>query len=248
MKIVIVASLACLALASGSAIAADMPVKAPILKAPAPILSWTGCYLGGNVGGGWSHTDTNRVSQDTIGPAPAIYGIEDDHGFIGGGQVGCDYQVSPNWVIGVKGQFDFGNINGSHALVAFPTFSQTNTLKNIDTATGRIGLLVQPAVMLYLQAGGAWIRDQNTVLLPTGGVSETASFNLSGPVVGGGLEWMIVPNVSVFAEYNYIWFDTSAQHYIAPPTLFPPGEVLNFKQNVSTALVGVNWRFNLMGH
>lgn len=247
MKKIIIASLACIVL-SGSAVAADMKVKAPILKAPAPVFSWTGCYIGGNLGGAWSHTDTNRVSRDTIGAAPAVYGTEDDSGFVGGGQVGCDYQVSPNLVIGAKGQFEFGNIKGSHALVDFPTFSQTNSISNIDTATGRIGFLVQPAVLLYVQGGGAWIRDENTVLLPSGGVSESASFNLSGPIVGGGVEWMIVPNLSVFAEYTYIWFDTSSLHFAAAPGLSPPGEILSFKQNVSTALVGLNWRFNLTGH
>ena len=41
------------------AFAADMAVKMPVKTPPhAPVYSWTGCYLGGNVGGAWQHNDT----------------------------------------------------------------------------------------------------------------------------------------------------------------------------------------------
>jgi outer membrane immunogenic protein len=43
--------------ASGLAFAADMAVKAPPSPPPAPVYSWTGWYIGGNVGGGWGHRD-----------------------------------------------------------------------------------------------------------------------------------------------------------------------------------------------
>jgi outer membrane immunogenic protein len=53
--------------ASGFASAADMAVKArPVAVVPAT--PWTGCYIGGNVGGGWTQVDTFRVSNDVLGP------------------------------------------------------------------------------------------------------------------------------------------------------------------------------------
>src|ERR1700737_5222564 len=119
--------------ATGVASAADMAIKARPVVAPL-MYNWSGCYIGGNVGGGWTRTDTTRISNDAAGPAVANYGRENDSGFIGGGQVGCDFQAGSSLVFGVQGQFDFGNINGRHALTDFPTFLETNSLREIYTA------------------------------------------------------------------------------------------------------------------
>ena len=111
--------------ATGVASAADMAVKARPIAAP--LYNWTGCYIGGNVGGGWSRMDTTRVQTDLVSPAVANYGRENDSGFIGGGQAGCDFQAGSSLVFGVQGQFDFGSINGRHALTDLPTLSETNS-------------------------------------------------------------------------------------------------------------------------
>src|ERR1700686_1784588 len=79
--------------ATGAASAADLAVKARPVVAPIIATPWTGCYIGGNVGGGWTKINTDRVSSDVAGPAPANYGSEKDSGFIGGGQIGCDFQT-----------------------------------------------------------------------------------------------------------------------------------------------------------
>jgi outer membrane immunogenic protein len=229
--------------ATGVASAADMAVKARPVVAPI-MYGWTGCYIGGNVGGGWSRMDTARVLQDNFGPAAANYGRETDNGFLGGGQVGCDFQTG-NLVFGIQGQFDFGNINGRHALTDFPTFSETNSLKSVITATGRFGYLFTPTLLGYGKVGMAWMRENNKVFQPSGALSESASFTLPGMTVGGGLEWMFAPNWSVFAEYNYMWIeDQSGQHFTGAPGVLPPGEVLNLKPVVQTALVGVNYKFH----
>jgi outer membrane immunogenic protein len=231
--------------ATGIASAADMAVKAkPVV---APVLNWQGCYIGGNVGGGWSRMDTSRVTQDVLGPAPANYGRENDSGFIGGGQVGCDFQTT-NLVFGIQGSFDFGSVKGSHALTDFPTFTETNTLKSVETATGRIGYLWTPQFLTYVKGGMAWMQNRNQVLLPNGTLSESASFWLPGMTAGAGGEYMFAPNWSVFVEYNYMWIeDQSGQHFTAAPGLFPPGETLNVKQSVQTVLVGVNYKFRWDG-
>jgi outer membrane immunogenic protein len=233
--------------ATGVASAADMAVKARPVVAPV-MYSWTGCYIGGNVGGGWSRMETTRATQDGVGPAPANYGREDDSGFIGGGQAGCDFQVGSNLVVGVQGQFDFGSIGGRHALTNFPTFSETNSLKSVITATGRFGYLFTPTFLGYGKLGVAFLRERNQVFQPSGALSESASFTLPGMAVGAGAEWMFAPNWSVFAEYNYIWIeDTSGQHFNAAPGLVPPGEVLNVKPTTQTAMVGLNYKFHWDG-
>jgi outer membrane immunogenic protein len=228
---------------TGVAQAADMPLKAKPLVGPG--YNWTGCYIGGDVGGAWSRMDTSRYSQDTTGLAPANYGREDDKGFMGGGQAGCDFQTT-NLVFGIQGTFDFGGVKGSHALTDFPTFSETNNLQAVYTATGRIGYLYTPSFLGYVKAGMAWMQDKNQVLQPGGALAESAKFTLPGMTAGLGFEWMFTSNWSAFAEYNYMWIeDTSGQHFTAAPGLL--GETLNVKQTVQTVRVGVNYKFHWDG-
>jgi outer membrane immunogenic protein len=230
--------------ASSVASAADMALKAKPLAAP--VYNWTGCYIGGNAGGGWTRVDTTRVSQDTIGAAFANYGRENDSGFIGGGQAGCDFQTT-NLVFGVQGTFDFGSIKGSHAVTDFPNLSETNNLKAVYTATGRVGYLWTPSFLGYVKAGMSWMQNRNLVLQPGGALTESSSYTLPGMTAGIGGEWMFAPNWSVFAEYNYLWIeDFSGQHFAAAG-LTSPGEVLNVKQTTQTVLVGVNYKFHWDG-
>jgi outer membrane immunogenic protein len=96
--------------ASGSAFAADMAVKAPA-AAPAPVYNWTGWYVGVNAGGsfGTDKTDFNVAPSSLVAVAPTITGSpftatipgfagRDEvypGGFIGGGQIGFNWQLSP---------------------------------------------------------------------------------------------------------------------------------------------------------
>jgi outer membrane immunogenic protein len=262
MKKILFASLACAALASGSAIAADMRVKAPILKAPPPVVyNWTGCYIGGNVGGGWARTEQLQVAKVTP-PIPVVppnnFGSGDGSAFIGGGQFGCDYQVGGNFVIGVQGKADFGTISSSHAVAtAFPglpvgSFNSSDDTKNMYTATGRIGYLVTPPVLLYVKGGGAWTRTESNIFgnIPFVFLSESASADRSGWTVGGGIEWMFAPGWSIFGEYNYMDFGNLDISYTRGPLASLNSEdVIRTRLTASQALFGVNWRFNMMmGH
>ena len=80
-----------IAVASGAS-AADMGV--PALKAlpPAPF-SWTGCYIGAHVGGGFM--PDNWTGSNSAGYPPEYGG-----GWIAGGQVGCNYQVPGSQFLG----------------------------------------------------------------------------------------------------------------------------------------------------
>ena len=106
-KSLVIATVALLAVTSGAAVAADLPVKAPYLKAPPPAYSWTGCYLGGYVGGAQegnaSATDvsflTTGAGYNGGGPYPLSYNT----GFIGGGTLGCNYQTG-YFVFGLEGE------------------------------------------------------------------------------------------------------------------------------------------------
>jgi outer membrane immunogenic protein len=209
------------------------------------VTPWTGCYIGGNVGGAWNRIDTTLVQNDAIGPVFANYSREKDSGFIGGGQAGCDFQAG-NLVFGVQGQFDFGNVNGRHSLTDLPAFSETNSLKNIVTGTGRIGYLWTPQFLGYGKVGVAYLHNRNDVFLPGGPLFESASFWQPAITAGIGGEWMFAPNWSVFAEWNYMWTeDDFAQHFTAAPGLV--GEVINVRPRVQKVLLGVNYKFHWEG-
>jgi outer membrane immunogenic protein len=228
---------------SGGASAADMAVKSRPIVAPIKY-NWTGCYVGGNVGGGWTRVDTTRVSQDTVGPAFADYGRESDSGFIGGGQVGCDFQTT-NLVFGLETEFEFGSVKGQHAIPSFPGFTETNNLRQLYLITGRVGYLWTPQFLGYVKAGAAFINNRNQVFAPGGGFVEGATFTDPGITAGIGGEWMFAPDWSVFAEWSYIWTEDDAAHdFRAPAGFVPPGEVINVRERAQTALVGVNYKFH----
>jgi outer membrane immunogenic protein len=178
----IVISIAAIAAFTGSAIAADMAPRYAKAPPPAPVTvyNWTGCYVGGNVGGGWARTDQTRVSRLGV-LFPADYGSSDNSQVIGGGQIGCDYQFAGNWVVGIQGMYDYARIGSSHALPAFPTFTSVNETKDVWTVTGRVGYLFVPQLLGYIKGGGAWTRQDNIVVQPSGALSETAlGVNRSG--------------------------------------------------------------------
>jgi outer membrane immunogenic protein len=244
MKRLLLGGSVLIAISAGPALAADLRVKAPVQKAPPPITyTWTGCYVGGNVGGAWNSTST--TSDNKPG---ANFGDETDTSFIGGGQLGCDFQAGA-WVFGVQGMFDAARLNGSRQIPAFPTFIYNNNISWLTTATDRIGYAVQPALLIYAKGGFAWARNNITVnfTVPRLGLSESATDDRLGWVVGGGLEYMLFPSLSVFAEYNYLGFGTKTIAFIPAPSTAGVPDVLDIRQNIQTFMVGLNWHPNLSG-
>jgi outer membrane immunogenic protein len=90
---------------TGSAFAADMAPRYAKAPAPLPVMAynWTGCYIGGNVGGGWERTQQTQIAK--VGGAAIIpnndFGGSTGSTVIGGGQIGCDYQFANSWVVGI---------------------------------------------------------------------------------------------------------------------------------------------------
>lgn len=238
----------------GAASAADLAAR-PYTKAPvygAPPISWSGCYLGGSIGAGWDRFNAGEVGFAGV-PTPFVdYGSNSGSSVIGGGQIGCDYQFASNWVVGIQGQAEFGTINSSNAIAAFPGITAQFQVKNIETLTGRVGYAVAPAVLAYVKGGAAWANASGAAVVPAlGGISgETANFTMTGYTVGGGLEWMFARGWSVFGEYNYMDFGTKNVNF--PSTGLVPGfgaagalaDTNAIKLTTQTAIVGVNYKFN----
>lgn len=243
----IAAALATLtALFATSAMAADMAVKAPP-PAPLPAATWTGCYAGGNIGAGWQRNDpVDPTDPVDLGTTVA--------GFIGGGQVGCDYQWSSNLVVGIQGMFDGSDVAGSHILpFAYSgDSSEKMTFRTdwIGTLTGRLGYTVLPQALLYFKAGAAWTHtkytdeDPSGVLLPpyVGQVSAIRE----GWIVGAGLEYAFRPNWSAFLEYDFIGLGSpylAFNYNCGAACGFSNPYFYKETQNLQSVLLGVNYRF-----
>lgn len=250
---------------TGSAVAADMAPRYTKAPPPAPVAvySWTGCYIGGNVGAGWERVRQTQVAKVSgalapIGSLNNDFGASDGNDFVGGGQIGCDYQFANNWVIGIQGMYDYGRVGSTHIIpTAFPglpvgSFNSVNQVKDMWTVTGRAGYLFTPALLGYVKGGGAWTRVDHTFngFVPTPFVSETAlGVNRSGWTVGGGLEWQFARGWSVFGEFNYMDFGSTNTSFVPGPTTAPGsiGDVVRTKLEVEQFLVGVNYKFNFGG-
>jgi outer membrane immunogenic protein len=198
--------------ASQSARAADIvprgyPAPAP---APAPALvyappiSWTGCYVGGNIGGAWSNVDLSGVSGASFSAT--------NSGFAGGGQIGCDYQWNQFWVVGIRNMLDATSLSNRTNISAVPfTGAVDSRTRWFDTLTARVGYLVPSTnVLLYAQGGAAWTNTSITFLDGSGAQLGEASNDRTGWTVGAGVEWRFAPQWSVFAEYNFMGFGTQS--------------------------------------
>lgn len=247
MKRILLATTA-LALSS-PAFAADLaPVQMP-LKAPpvaARPFSWTGCYIGGHLGGDWGSAnfiDPNTLFNNVVAlgsglglfaPTGAGIGIDQGAGFVGGGQVGCDYQFATNWVAGIAGDFSWTNLDGSASNpYAFfggdPLFGGKNgvpaTLRDqtdwLASVTGRVGY-AWDRWMFYGKGGVAWEHSRDSIaplfawgsgvgavcatVTPTAPCVASGTDTDTGWTVGVGLTWAFADNWSAGIEYDHYGF------------------------------------------
>jgi outer membrane immunogenic protein len=214
-----------------SASAADMSARgARVAPLTAPVYtaySWTGCYVGGNVGYGWAPTDL------TI-PGGTRSRSHDANGVVGGGQVGCDLQTS-NVVFGLEGMFDWSGMSGSDSAPGFNFHTDANWLA---TATGRLGWAADRA-LFYVKGGAAWVSTDSrfTVLGFNFQGNDTTQ---TGWTVGAGVEWSFAPSWSAKLEYNFMDFGSDRPRFCLGGAC---GSVFNVEQNVHLVTVGLNYRF-----
>src|ERR1700733_1061253 len=169
MKNTLLASVSIVALFMVSEAGAAAPaVKAPRpMVAPAPVYSWTGCYVGAHVGWGKGR---NHTTQETFGGSGGLLvagGRVNSSGALFGGQVGCNYQFSGNWVLGVQGDIAGTDINGKVADPLEVTFFDSDTKHQVGiktdwlaSVTGRLGYtFYDNRAMFYVKGGGAWVHN-----------------------------------------------------------------------------------------
>ena len=207
-------------------VAAGMPAKA----APPSAFSWTGCYIGGNIGGGWANKFFSREPDffDGFGPAHMS-------SIAGGAQIGCDVQ-NGMWVYGVQGMFDWTDMHGNSPF--FLGKGYTTHIPWFATAAGRVGYLAQPNVLFFVKGGAAFVRDEHVWIDAGVGAFASANVTRSGWLLGGGGEWMFAPNWSVAIEYGYMGFGTRTISFQSPVSFRD-----NISQHVQAVLVSMNYHF-----
>jgi outer membrane immunogenic protein len=247
-------------LGTSSTLAADLstPSYSKNLSAyQAPTPSWSGCYLGANIGAGWDSTHTDGIAFAGVPFVPPVdYGSSSGTGFIGGGQVGCDYQFASSWIIGIQGKADFGSISSKNPVVVVPGITASYQLKNTEDLTARIGYAFSPAILGYVKGGVAWANANASSVAPGAITGETASFTRTGYTVGGGLEWKFGHGWSLFGEYSYLDFGTKSSNLystgLADPSLGfgatgALSDTVSLRLRSQQALIGVNYRFDWAG-
>ena len=148
----------------------------------------------------------------------------DNARLMGGGQIGADFQFNPNWVLGIEGNYSFVNSN-DNGLAFFGN-------RNLGSVTGRLGYTWGPA-LVYAKGGYAWADTRRSFGFTGDGDN--------GYTVGGGVEYMLIPNWSVKLEYQYYNFG-NVTFVSAPPVV-----ITTFTNDEHTVKLGVNYRFNWGG-
>jgi outer membrane immunogenic protein len=266
MKRLLLVAFAIAALFPVSAFAADL--GQPVYKSappppPAPVYNWTGCYVGAGVGYGVA--DINHSTTDNTGQL--IFDSGHDNaakGWLGMVGTGCDVQFATSWVVGVTGDFQFGDVKGQYSFnCPSPCLGPSGYVGGIEEpwswgVGGRAGYLVSPQLLTYWTAGFTQTRLNQVTYVDqqfgeaTGLVLPAQTYD--GWYLGGGVEYAIgwVPGLFWRTEYRYASYDTRNISQLCGSigcggagTVNSIDRVRPQEQTIWSALV---YRFNWFGH
>ena len=186
MKKYLLASVAALGIvAAGAASAADLPSRKGPIAAPiyVPVFTWTGFYVGANAGYGWGNTSTNNLGQ-----------VGDLDGFIGGGQVGYNYQIG-QFVLGAEADFQGADLSSGGNI-----FGTSVKTEYFGTVRARLGWAID-RWMPYVTGG--WAYGNVKTSIPSIGFSSDRT-HTGGWAVGAGVEYAFTNNLIGGVEYLYV--------------------------------------------
>lgn len=184
----------------------------------------------------------------------------DGTAFIGGGQIGANYQLN-SLVLGAEADLNYTNLENTRELTVPPftgfspgssALAQKVSADWLSTIRGRLGF-TQNNWLVYGTGGLAITRVQFSDTLADittipGANSMSTEKTAFGWTAGAGVEWMYSSALSLKVEYLYVDFEnvSVSNPYILSGAVIPGNEfVNNHELSANIARVGVNWRFNV---
>jgi outer membrane immunogenic protein len=237
---------------------ADLAVKAPVYKAlpPVPVFSWTGCYLGADVGGAWARQSTSAAPTAAEYQASVAGPLGNSSSAIGGPYAGCNYQFAPRLVLGLEGDFSWLKLDEA---ASFPNLYPGGTSAGsggiflsrstdwVASLRGRLGYAVVPNVLAYGTGGAAWTRSRYAALdLFNDGTSVASSLadTRTGWVAGGGIDWAPWSNNWILSvEYLHYQFGGTSFTGIDAATVNGSVKFGFGDLTIDTVRAGVSYKF-----
>jgi outer membrane immunogenic protein len=221
-----------------TALAADIPVKAPPVSTPFAPVNWTGFYIGGNAGGAWSTTDWTFFNGATFEPTS-----QNRSSWVAGGQIGYLYQFNPNWVAGIEASWSGTNLKQTSLSLEVADRFRQSKITDLLLVTGRLGY-ASYNWLGYIKGGYANSKvDFNTSVASTGLASSTSSDRNGGWAVGAGLEYAFNPYVSAGVEYNFARLNVGDRNQAVSPGFVTPETVTSAHADIQTVWARLNVRF-----
>ena len=250
-----VTSILLAALSSSAALGADLPVAPP--PPPPPVFTWTGFYLGANLGFGGDRF-VYPFSAAAVGGDAAFTGSFSitSSGIIGGGQVGYNWEFPNNFLLGFETDFDGAAIRGKITAdvgggtgggplgVAAEVGSRINY---IGTVRARAGY-AWDRFLVYATGGFAYgqVNSSAQAAVGAGGgggaISASETSSRVGWTVGGGFEYAITQNLTVKTEYLYVNLGTPTA--INQDFLGVVGVNVGEKTTANIVRAGLNYKFD----
>ena len=199
-------------LLASSAFAADAIVEEVAVEV-APVFSWTGGYIGLQGGYAWGKSQYDILQNDS-------YSNPDPDGWFGGAYAGYNYQFSNNVVLGIEGDFAFGDVSGGD-IGRFtdgvdPDMTVDADMNWSGAVRGRFGYAID-RFLPYVSAGIAFADYDHSLDHILGGRVDFSD-TYTGWTVGAGVDYALTDNVLLRAEYRYS--DFGSVTYAATPTYF----------------------------
>lgn len=228
--------------AQSADLAARFPTKAPAIAAP--LFTWTGFYAGINAGYTWSGSATGYDFRTTDPADLADIGLprtlgNSTGGFTGGAQAGYNVQTG-NVVVGLEtdiqylggnnnGVFTFSQVDGADT--ANLRMSAESSVQWLGTLRGRAGVTFDRA-LFYATGGLAYggVKSSSSIAATAvdGGVTSNVLYAGSrnetrvGYAVGAGMEYALMNNISVKAEYLH--YDLGSTQYDVGGVVVDPAD------------------------
>ncbi len=252
----------------GSALAADMPMKAPVVVAN----TWTGFYIGGDAGGVRGLNSNDSFSQGGCNQGcfdPVVFNNTSNWGFSGGIFGGYNWQLSPSWVVGVEADWSKTSLSNApgqlfltnNGLPVPPCDIATagschgllmgNNLNWTATARARLGYTFG-STMVYATGGGAVASEELTGQVAAANFSSFSITTSSNHVSTGGwraaAQFMATANWLLRIEYLHYVLNSNTATTIACTLCIPgafsgPGNFVWGNSSLDVIRGGLSYKF-----